>query len=145
MNLKIRSIEEHDRKILIQMMHDFYASDAVSTNGSPEIFEKDIDECLSDSPFLQGYVFDLEGKVIGYAMTAHSFSTEFGKRCVWIEDIYIIEEYRSLGIASRFFDFIEEKHQGSLLRLEVEEENIPAFSLYKKRGFSTLPYIEMKK
>ena len=145
MNLKIRSIEKSDTEALFSMMHDFYASDAVSTNGSPEIFENDVNECLSDSPFLQGYVFEIDGKTVGYAMIAHSFSTEFGKRCVWIEDIYIIEGYRSLGIASRFFDFIEEKHQDSLFRLEVEEENEPAFSLYKKRGFSTLPYIEMKK
>lgn len=143
--MTIRSMEEKDRRAVIDMMRVFYASEAVSTNGSQEIFESDVDACTSASPYLSGYVFELGGETVGYAMTAHSFSTEFGKPCVWIEDLYIKEEYRGRGIASRFFDFIEQRHAGSLLRLEAEVENTPAVALYKKRGFEALPYLEMKK
>lgn len=145
MNLEIEKITERDRECVTEMMRTFYSSDAVFTNGSAEIFERDIDECLSESPFLNGYVFRADGCVAGYAMTAHSFSTEFGKRCVWIEDIYIKEEYRGQGIGTRFFSFLDEMHPTELLRLEVEEENAAALALYGKCGFSELPYTEMKK
>lgn len=78
-------------------------------------------------------------------MIAKSFSTEFGKLCIWIEDLYIREQYRGLGIGSSFFTFLEEKYPGTLFRLEVEEENERAVKVYTKRGFTVLPYMEMKK
>lgn len=145
MSIKIRKITKNDKECVTDMMRIFYSSDAVYTNGSEEIFERDIDECISDSPFLNGYVFDADGCIAGYAMTAHSFSTEFGKRCVWIEDIYIKEEFRGQGIGKRFFEFLDNTYPTELLRLEVEEENVGAISLYRKCGFSALPYMEMKK
>ena len=145
MEIKIRFIEENDRQKILELMRVFYASPAVSTNGSDEIFGADIDACVSDSPYLEGYVFEGEGQILGYAMLAKSFSTEFGKPCVWIEDIYIKSEYRGLGIGSLFFGFIEKKYEGAIFRLEVEAENEAALGLYKKCGFDFLPYLEMKK
>ncbi len=145
MSYIIRSIEEKDRIAVIDMMRGFYASPAVHTNGSEEIFNADVDNCVGDSPYLEGYVFEDGGELIGYGMLAKSFSTEFGKRCIWIEDIFIKEEYRGLGIASAFFKLIEEKFPCSVFRLEVEEENRRAVNVYKKNGFEVLPYMEMKK
>lgn len=145
MHFKIRKIKKEDKLGVIEMMRVFYSSDAVFTSGSDEIFESDVDECLSDSPFLTGYVFELGEELAGYAMTAHSFSTEFGKPCVWIEDLYIKEEYRGRGIGTAFFAFVENEYPTALLRLEAETENRGAIALYEKCGFSCLPYLEMKK
>ena len=78
-------------------------------------------------------------------MVAKSFSTEFGKPCIWIEDLYIKDRYRGLGLGSLFFDFITKKYTDSIFRLEVEEDNERAIRLYKKCGFNVLPYMEMKK
>lgn len=143
--MQIRQMKEEDRQSVIEMMRVFYASEAVSTNGSFEIFTADFDACISASPYLTGYIFDEGGVSVGYAMTAHSFSTEFGKPCVWIEDIYIKEEYRHLGFGRAFFEFIESLHPDKVLRLEVEHENENALRLYKKRGFTFLNYGEMIK
>jgi len=138
-------MKESDRERVIEMMRIFYASPAVLSNGSDEIFEADIDACVSDSPFLEGYIFERNGETLGYGMLAKSFSTEFGKPCIWIEDLYIKEEHRGLGIGSNFFKFIEEKYPGCIFRLEAEEENKIAIHVYKKAGFDILPYVEMKK
>ena len=48
-------------------------------------------------------------EILGYAMIAKSFSTEFGKPCMWIEDLYIREAYRGTGLGSKFLDYIEAK------------------------------------
>lgn len=136
--------KEHTDEVF-QMMKVFYSSPAVSTNGSDEIFMSDIQNCINDNPFLEGYVFAEQDKIMGYAMAAKSFSTEFGKPCVWIEDIYIKPDYRGKGIGSQFLDYIEQKYRDSILRLEVEEDNTAAVHVYKKSGFDVLPYMEMKK
>lgn len=138
-------MEERDRDQVLDMMRVFYASPAVLSNGSEEIFRADIDHCISKSPYLEGYVFENAGNIQGYGMVARSFSTEFGKPCIWIEDLYIKEEYRGLGIGSLFLQHVECKYPDAVLRLEVEEENERAVKVYQKCGFEVLPYMEMKK
>ncbi len=136
--------QEHAEEV-IAMMREFYASTAVSTNGSEEIFLSDVENCIGDSPYLDGYVF-VEGDIIaGYGMIAKSFSTEFGKPCIWIEDIYLKADYRGRGAGSEFLLFIGQKYKEAVIRLEVEEDNKPAVHVYKKCGFGTLPYREMIK
>ena len=141
----IRKIQAADKPSVLDMMRTFYASPAVWSNGSDEIFSRDIDECLANSPYLEGYVFESDGTLLGYAMLAKSFSTEFGKPCIWIEDLYIDAPYRGTGLGSAFLDFVQDVYDGCIFRLEAEEENEGAVKLYRQKGFSVLPYMEMKK
>ena len=141
----IRKMIKTDKNCVMDMMRVFYTSPAVLSNGSEEIFQRDIENCVNECPFLEGYIFEEEGEVQGYAMVAKSFSTEFGKPCMWIEDLYIKSEYRGLGLGSQFFEFIEKKYPESVLRLEVEQENERAIHVYEKCGYEVLPYMEMKK
>lgn len=143
MEFTIRNMMEQDKQEVLDMMRVFYASPAVQSNGSDEIFENDIRTCIEGSPYLEGYVFENEGQLLGYAMAAKSFSTEFGKQCVWIEDLYMKPESRGLGIGSKFFEYIEEKYADVVVRLEVEEENERAVHVYKKAGYEVLPYMQM--
>ena len=129
----------------LEMMRVFYASDAVLTNGSEEIFSSNVEACVGDSPYLGGYVFEDESGIQGYAMCAKSFSTEFGKPCVWIEDLFIKENYRGHGLGSDFLAFISEKYKDCVIRLEAEKENERAIHVYKKAGFDILPYTEIIK
>lgn len=141
----IRDMIEQDRETVLAMMRVFYTSPAVLSDGSEEIYNKDIDYCVGENPYLEGYIFEENETVQGYAMVAKSFSTEFGKPCIWVEDLYMKPEYRGLGIGSQFFRFLEEKYPEALFRLEVEAENDRAVKVYTKCGFEVLPYMEMKK
>ena len=138
---ELRKMTAEDKPYVLDMMRKFYRSDAVMTNGSEEIFVNDIEECLSDSPFLEGFVFpDEDGEIKGYAMIAHSYSTEFGRRCICIEDIYLEEEMRGRGAASEFFDHLRTRYPDSVNRLEVETENERAIASYRRNGFEEIPY-----
>ena len=141
--INIIKIRPKDREIVIDMMRRFYHSPALITNGSEEIFSSNVDNCLKNSPYLEGFVFVAEDKVIGYAMLAKSFSTEFGSECIWIEDIYVKEDYRGHGIGSQFIQFVKEKYSDKVLRLEAESDNAKAIATYEKNGFKKLPYMEL--
>lgn len=143
--VEIRKMIQTDIEEVLEMMRVFYASPAVLSNGSEEIFRNDIENCVGDCPFLEGYVFSENSFILGYAMVAKSFSTEFGKPCLWVEDLYLKPDYRSLGIGTRFFAFIEQKYSNCIVRLEVEKENLSAIHTYKKSGYEMLDYMEMKK
>ena len=77
MEFTIEAMKECHRAPILAMMRTFYASPAVLSNGSEEIFEADIDACVSDNPYLEGFVFCACGELLGYGMAAKSFSTEF--------------------------------------------------------------------
>lgn len=145
MSSTIRKMQAEDKPRVLEMMRVFYASPAVLSNGSEEIFCSDIDNCINDNPYLEGFVIEDAGEMQGYAMVAKSFSTEFGKRCIWIEDLYIKARYRGTGVGSRVLQFITEQYPDCIFRLEVEEENQRAVAVYEKNGFSVLPYMQMKK
>lgn len=145
MGVTIRKMTAADKDAVLEMMRVFYASPAVLTGGSEEIFRNDVETCLREGPYLAGYVMEEGGTLLGYAMAAKSYSTEFGKPCVWIEDLYVKPGFRGAGIGSQMLRFIQEQHPGCIFRLEVEEENAQALAAYKKNGFSVLPYLEMKK
>lgn len=141
--MQIRKMTGGDEKDVLSMMEVFYTSPAVSTDGSEEIFRNDFAQCIGGNPFLSGFILEDGGKIAGYAMLAHSFSTEFGKPCVWVEDLYLKPEARGKGYGPVFLSFVREHYPDSVFRLEVETENIRAVRAYRKSGFGTLPYTEM--
>ena len=143
--MEIRKMVPGDREEVLAMMCVFYASPAVLSNGSEKIFRADVDACVGDNPFLEGYVFEENSVLLGYGMLAKSFSTEFGKPCVWIEDLYLKEESRGKGIGSAFLQFVATSYPDAVLRLEAEEENHCAIATYHKNGFRALPYTDLIK
>ncbi len=145
MNFSIRPMVASDKETVLTMMRTFYTSPAVLSNGSEEIFNADIDNCVNDNPYLEGYIFENQGQLLGYGMLAKSFSTEFGKPCIWIEDLYVQKPFRGAGIGSAFLAFVEKSYPHCLLRLEAEAENEHAIHVYQKCGFEVLPYLELKK
>ena len=142
MNIIFRRMKKEDKVAVLNMMRTFYNSPALYTNGSEEIFAANFDNSVNDNHFLESYIISDDCEIIGYTMLAKSFSTEFGKECIWFEDLYLKEEYRNKGIIPKFINFIKNKYQYKLLRLEVENDNTHAIHVYEKAGFKKLPYSE---
>lgn len=143
MEFTIRKIIDADKNIVVNMMRQFYNSSAVITNGSEEIYLANVESCLKDSPYIEGYVFIVEEKIVGYGMIAKSFSTEFGGECIWIEDIYIEKNFRGHGIGTKFIQFIKKNYPNKIFRLETEHDNVKALATYKNLDFKELPYLEL--
>lgn len=144
MDIRIRNMERRDADTVFEMMRVFYDSPAVFHTSSDRVLRQDIEDCLGDLPLVEGYVFEQEGALVGYAMTALSYTTEYGGVCVWLEDLYLRPECRGAGLASRFFDYLTARHPEAVrFKLEVEQENARAIAAYKRNGYGISPYFEM--
>lgn len=143
--MKIRKLEKRDRAIYKEMAHEFYHSNAVLHPIPDAYFEKTVDECLRSDVYAELFLFEYEGNPAGYGLIAKTFSQEAGGMVCWIEEVYIREKFRSKGLGRKFFRFIQDEFgtDTARFRLEVEEENHRAVTLYKKLGYERLDYAQM--
>lgn len=143
----IRRMTEMDREFFLSAADVFYHSEAVEKPLSMEKLTAIFDEIMRSDMFLDGFIFEYDGKNAGYAVLTKTFQTESAGLTVWIEDLYILPEYRSKGLGKEFFEYIHKLFEGKVkrFRLEVEPENEIAVHLYEKSGFRVLPYTQMIK
>ena len=143
----IRKFVPEDREDYIRFSTEFYNSSAVDKPVPREHFEQGFDEMMRSDVYVQGYMLVCDGNNVGYCVTMKTYSVEAGGITLWIDELFVLEEYRSKGLGRELFKYIEENGDKKLrrIRLEVELENGRAISLYKKMGFEPAPYDGMWK
>ena len=143
----IRKFVPEDREDNIRFSTEFYNSSAVDKPVPREHFEQGFDEMMRSDVYVQGYMLVCDGNNVGYCVTMKTYSVEAGGITIWIDELFVLEEYRSKGLGRELFKYIEENGDKKLrrIRLEVELENGRAISLYKKMGFEPAPYDGMWK
>lgn len=143
----IRKFVPEDREDYIRFSTEFYNSSAVDKPVPKEHFEQGFDELMRSDVYVQGYMLVCDGNNVGYCVTMKTYSVEAGGITIWIDELFVLEEYRSKGLGRELFKYIEENGDKKLrrIRLEVELENGRAISLYKKMGFEPAPYDGMWK
>ena len=143
----IRKCVPEDREDYIRFSTEFYNSSAVDKPVPREHFEQGFDEMMRSDVYVQGYMLVFDGNNVGYCVTMKTYSVEAGGITIWIDELFVLEEYRSKGLGRELFKYIEENGDKKLrrIRLEVELENGRAISLYKKMGFEPAPYDGMWK
>ena len=143
----IRKFVPEDREDYIRFSTEFYNSSAVDKPVPREHFEQGFDEMMRSDVYVQGYMLVCDGNNVGYCVTMKTYSVEAGGITILIDELFVLEEYRSKGLGRELFKYIEENGDKKLrrIRLEVELENGRAISLYKKMGFEPAPYDGMWK
>ena len=139
----IRRIRPEDREIYLRMAWDFYHSDAVLHPVPYENLTASFDEMMRSDAYMTGWIFEWEGNTAGYALLCKTWSQEAGGRAVWIDEIYMLPEYRGRGIGRWFFSQLKEIEPAARYRLEIEPENIRAKTLYEAMGFTELGYQQL--
>lgn len=145
MSLEFRKITAEDKETFLCFLHKFYHSEAVLHPTEESAHLNIFNELLRSEDYLLCYIFHINGEKAGYSLLSKSFCPEVGGSIIWIEQLYINEAYRGKGISTKFLSFIESEFSPQRIRLEVEEDNVNAISLYRKNGYSFLPYLQMVK
>lgn len=140
----LRSININDKKEYIEMTKEFYTSEAVLHSIPQEYIETTFDNLVNNTPYAKGYMIEYNGEIAGYVLLAITYSNEVGGKVVWIEEIFIKEEFRGKGIGKNVFGQIKELNKDAKrFRLEVTKENLGAIRLYENLGYENLDYLQM--
>lgn len=144
----IRKITSEDRDFFIAASKAFYASAAVAHDVPASYHLATFEELMNSEVYQSGYILEVDGASVGYALVSKTFSHEAGGTVWWLEELYILPEYRGKGLGRSYFDFIEKaaaENGVRRLRLEVEPDNTRAAKLYSDLGYKPLNYSQMLK
>lgn len=143
----IRKIRKSDKSFYLDMAKNFYCSDAVHHNIPETNISNTFNELMRSDNYAVGYIMEYENHTAGYALLTKTFSQEAGGMVLWIDEIYVMPEYRCRSLGHEFFSYLKNNLCDNVkrIRLEVEDSNKKAVSLYKSIGFEDLPYSQMIK
>lgn len=141
----IRKITEADKSEYAEMVTEFYNSDAVIKPIPRSFIESTFEELMKSDVYAEAFIIEHDGKTVGYALLAKTFSQEAGGLCIWIEELFVKSEFRGKGFGKEFFEFLFKNRPAKRYRLEIEPENEAAVALYKAKGFDFFEYGQMVK
>ncbi|HVQ00960.1 MAG TPA: GNAT family N-acetyltransferase [Candidatus Thermoplasmatota archaeon] len=98
---------------------------------------------LSKTPKYEAYVGKKDGKYVGYIIFYMTYSSVLGKPTLYIEDLFVVPEYRRIGIGQHFFDFaLKQAKERDCGRVEwhVLDWNKPGLGFYEKNQATHLSH-----
>lgn len=143
--LTMREITREDREIVLPMVREFYGSDAVDHAVPTEIMQRSFLAAANpEEPLLRGLLVYHHGELAGYVYLTFCYSAEVGGRCIFIEEIFLKENFRGLGLGRAIMTWIEREYPTARrIRLEVTQANQRAIQLYEASGYQYLRYDQM--
>ena len=134
--ITIRKAKKQDGETICTLINSLadYEKKKGLDNEAKERFKK---HAFEPSPIFETYLADYEGKTVAYAITLYMYSTFTAKPILYLEDIFVLSEYRSLGIGKALFEYcmklaLEKDCWG--FKWSVLHWNTPAIDFYKKYG-----------
>ena len=95
------------------------------------------DSLLGSCPFAEGFMGFAENEAVAYAIVHHTYSTFAGAPGLYIEDIYVREEYRGHGYGKRLMEHLARlavERGCKSMSWSVLEWNKPAIDFYMALG-----------
>ncbi|HEY9808658.1 MAG TPA: GNAT family N-acetyltransferase [Halomicronema sp.] len=107
--------------------------------GTPESLQEHL---FGTRPYAEAIVAEVEEKIVGFALFFYSYSTFLTLPGIYLEDLFVLPEYRGKGIGKKLLSYLARLAvSGGFGRLEwsVLDWNEPAIGFYQKIGADILP------
>ncbi len=110
-----------------------------TVTGTPESLEQHL---FGPRPYADAIVAEIDEKIVGFALFFYNYSTFLTLPGIYLEDLFVLPEYRGKGIGKQLLRFLAHLAiTGGFGRLEwsVLDWNEPAIGFYQKIGADILP------
>lgn len=139
-DIKIRKAKRSDSKAIFKLITELADFEKLTPPGKAESGRL-LKDAFSKKPLFRIILAETDHKVIGYAFYFFTYSSFLAKRTLYLEDIFITEEFRSKGIGKLFFrKLIDISRKNKCGRMEwvVLDWNVNAIKFYENLGASEL-------
>nr|WKF56829.1 L-methionine sulfoximine/L-methionine sulfone acetyltransferase [Paraburkholderia busanensis] len=100
------------------------------------------DALFGAQPSIEALVAENDGRIVGYALFFHNYSTFVGRRGLYLEDVYVQPAERGSGLGGALLQRLAAlavARQCGRFEWTVLDWNQPAISFYEKMGATVLP------
>lgn len=95
------------------------------------------EHALGTKPFFEAYLVRTEGRAVAYLILIQTYSSFLAKPTLYIEDIFVLEDYRKQGIGKDLFAFCARKAQAmgcGRMEWQALDWNTNAIRFYERMG-----------
>lgn len=135
-DVSIRRAGRGDAQLIHALILDLAAS--LGTAGKVASCARDIErEGFGAKPAFEALIAERRGAAVGLCLFFDSFSSWSGRRGVYVQDLYVAESARGLGLGRRLLAeaaAIVRARGGNYLRLSANADNAPARAFYECVG-----------
>ncbi len=140
----LRKAEPKDKQLFFTMADEFYHLPAVLHEVDSSYFKSTFDEIMNLSPYAALYIAEENKTPVGYLLLSFTWSNEAGGLTVWLEELYIRENFQGKGYGSQMLQFVKTTYSNAKrFRLEISPDNERVKKLYQSHGFELLNYQQM--
>lgn len=98
----IRRAAPDDAEIFLELV-DALADYEKLGRPAPEARERLVRDGFGESPRFRPYLAERDGRVVGYAITFHTYSSFLALPTLYLEDVFVLPEARRYGVGRAFF------------------------------------------
>ena len=138
MDLQFRDCTEADLPIVQNYVISLYKKAPLGMEMTPMKIHQTFQEFTLKPEKGRIIVFEIDNRVVGYAILVFFWSNEFGGDVIEIDELFVQEDYRDRGIGKTFFQWLEETwhSQAVAFALQTTPTNERAIAFYQRMGFS---------
>ncbi len=93
---------------------------------------------FSNADFGRAWLILVGSELAGYVILTLGYSFEYRGREAFVDELYVEEKFRGVGVGRRTMEFVEERARESgvnAIHLEVDRGNDAALGLYRRIGY----------
>lgn len=130
--------DEHALFALIQALAEYEKLSHAVTGSAEQLAQA----LFAPSPRVEAMLAEADGRVVAFALYFHNYSTFLTKFGLYLEDIFVLPEYRGRGLGKALLSRVArvacERGCGRL-EWSVLDWNVSAIGFYQSLGASVLP------
>jgi GNAT superfamily N-acetyltransferase len=135
-NLIIRAAEPSDSNTIFELVKGLaeYERLADTVTGSAELLHQ---HSFGSQKYIETILAEIDGQAVGFAMFFHNYSSYLTKPGIYLEDIFIIPEYRQQGIGKALLTKVAQiavERDCGRLEWNVLDWNVSAQEFYYRMG-----------
>jgi GNAT superfamily N-acetyltransferase len=140
-DLNLRPATPNDVSVLFNLILALAEYEKLSgvVTGNVESLKEHLFGC---KPYVEAIIAEYGGQAVGFAIFFHNYSTFLTKPGIYLEDLFVLPEFRRKGIGKEILTYLAKlavSRDCGRLEWSVLDWNESAISFYENMGASVLP------
>ncbi len=133
--IEINKMKFEECHLVVKLIHELAKEQNLSSmvKVTPERLQED---GFGSHPKFEAWLARIDDAVLGFSLITHLYSGWLGEQLLYIEDLYILPEYRNRGYGRFFLHFLAQQAYNQNIQLvwETERNNFARRQFYYHMG-----------